>query len=413
MHIGGKRVGSHLAILVLLVVSLGVGSRPSMADYVTNWSRISLSAIDDSGVPPEEAYRINAIAQTAVFESMNAADPNYSSDIEAADASRRPSLDEKIAGAAALLAVFRDLVPDQEPKLRANLESGTNLPWQRDSVELGEQIASEILKLPSAAPIQDAETYRPFTRAGQYVPTVLPEYLTLPSRKPWILARANQLRPPQPPSLGSKAWVSAYQEVKVWGAKKSAKRSQEDSDIAVFWSARVPGKYFGVLYSVADLPERTPIENARFIAIASQAMDDSLMAVAEAKYHYNFWRPITAIRNGDKDGNKLTAREGGWLPFIKTPLHPEYPCSHCSHAGIVAQLIDVEMDGMSLPELKTVSPALPGVERSWRTTRSFCDEVNRARILGGVHYRFSTLAGEELGRAIGRLASWKYMPIKK
>jgi hypothetical protein len=142
-------------------------------------------------------------------------------------------------------------------------------------------------------------------------------------------------------------------------------------------------------------------------------MDDSLMAVAEAKYHYNFWRPITAIRNGDKDGNRLTAREGDWLPFIKTPLHPEYPCSHCSHAGIVAQLIDVEMDGMSLPELKTVSPALPGVERSWRTTRSFCDEVNRARILGGVHYRFSTLAGEELGRAIGRLASWKYMPIKK
>ncbi|MCG3776638.1 MAG: hypothetical protein JW395_3498 [Nitrospira sp.] len=131
MHIGGKRVGSHLAILVLLVVSLGVGSRPSMADYVTDWSRISLSAIDDSGVPPEEAYRINAIAQTAVFESMNAADPNYSSDIEAADASRRTSLDEKIAGAAALLAVFRDLVPEQEPKLRANLESGTNLPWQK------------------------------------------------------------------------------------------------------------------------------------------------------------------------------------------------------------------------------------------------------------------------------------------
>ena len=131
MHIGGKRVGSHLAILVLLVVSLGVGSRPSMADYVTDWSRISLSAIDDSGVPPEEAYRINAIAQTAVFESMNAADPKYSSDIEAADASHRTSLDEKIAGAAALLAVFRDLVPEQEPKLRANLESGTNLPWQK------------------------------------------------------------------------------------------------------------------------------------------------------------------------------------------------------------------------------------------------------------------------------------------
>ena len=104
-------MGSHLAILVLLVVSLGVGSRPSMADYVTDWSRISLSAIDDSGVPPEEAYRINAIAQTAVFESMNAADPKYSSDIEAADASRRTSLDEKIAGAAALLAVFWDKSP--------------------------------------------------------------------------------------------------------------------------------------------------------------------------------------------------------------------------------------------------------------------------------------------------------------
>ena len=407
----GMHIERFAAIVLLVCCAMGLGSGASRADYVTDWSRLTLSAIDASEVPPEEAYRINAIAQTAMFESMNAADPHFITDLKPADSSRTGALDPKIAAAAGLVAVIKSLLPEQEPALRAQIESQTALPWPAESVALGERVASDVLSLPPAAAIPGAETYRPFTQAGQYVPTVLPEYLTLPRRQPWTLASSDALRPPPPPPLDSTAWAEAYQEVKAWGAKQNSRRTAEDSDVAVFWSARVPGKYFGVLYSVADQRARTPLENARLLAIASQAMDDSLMAVAEAKYHYNFWRPLTAIRNGDMDGNDRTERDAGWLPFVKTPLHPEYPCSHCSHAGIVAQLIDMEMAGKTLPMLRTTSPALPGVERSWKTTRSFCDEVNRARILGGVHYRFSTVAGEELGRSIAQRAWSKYRPI--
>jgi hypothetical protein len=413
MYSSGIRFERYVAILCVLWIVGVMGSGASRADYVTDWSRLSLAAIDESGVPPEEAYRINAVAQTSVFEAINAADPHYSSLIKPADKLQRDTFDSKIAAAAALVAVIKELLPDQEPKLRAKLEHETQLPWAKASAELGERVANEILRLASAKPIPTSETYRPFTLAGQYVPTMLPEYLTLQRRTPWILRSTDQLRLPAPPSLKSKKWAAAYQEVEYWGAKKSSKRTAEETDIAVFWSARVPGKYFGLLYSITNLPERTTFENARFLAMASQALDDSLMAVAEAKYHYSFWRPLTAIRNGDKDGNKLTERDASWLPLIKTPLHPEYPCSHCSHAGIVAELIDVETAEENLPVLKTTSPALPGIERSWQTTRLFCDEVNRSRILGGVHYRFSTEAGEKFGRSIGRLASEKYPRIKR
>lgn len=405
------RMDRYIAIFLLSLIAFGMDSGLAKADYVTDWSRLSLTAIDESEVPPEEAYRINAIVQTAVFESINAADPHFLSTIKPVDAARSKALDPRIVAAAGLITIIRTLIPDQEPKLRARLESETALPWPTASVELGERVANEVLKNPSAARIPTSEAYRPFTNAGQYVPTVLPEYLSLPHRKPWILRSTDALRPPRPPSLESGAWASAYQEVKVWGAKTNSKRSAEDSDIAVFWSARVPSKYFGVLYTIADSPGRNVFQNARFLAIASQAMDDSLMAVAEAKYHYNFWRPITAIRNGDRDDNNLTERDATWLPFVKTPLHPEYPCSHCSHAGIIAELIDIETAATVLPVLRTTSPTLPGVERSWKTTRAFCDEVNRARILGGVHYQFSTTAGEALGRSIARIAQEKYKSI--
>jgi PAP2 superfamily len=142
-------------------------------------------------------------------------------------------------------------------------------------------------------------------------------------------------------------------------------------------------------------------------------MDDALIAVADAKYHYNFWRPITAIRNGDLDGNDATEREASWVPLIDTPMHPEYPCAHCILSAAVATVLHAEVGGGTMPTLRATSPTAPGMERSWTTIEALMQEVANARIYDGVHYRTSTEAGTAMGQKIGELAAAKSLqPLK-
>jgi PAP2 superfamily len=138
-------------------------------------------------------------------------------------------------------------------------------------------------------------------------------------------------------------------------------------------------------------------------------MDDALIAVFDAKYHYNFWRPVTAIRNGDIDGNDATERELSWLPFIDTPMHPEYPCAHCIVAGAVGAVLQAEIGGGSVPTLTTNSTTAKGAARSWTKVDDFVQEVSNARIYDGVHYRNSTEVGRIMGKQVGDLAAAKYL----
>jgi hypothetical protein len=148
--------------------------------------------------------------------------------------------------------------------------------------------------------------------------------------------------------------------------------------------------------------------NARLYAAVTAAMNDAEIAVLEAKYHYNFWRPITAIRNGDRDGNAATDRDPDWTPLIATPLHPEYPCAHCAIASTIATVIRAEAGGAALPTLTSTSNTAPGVTRQWTRTEELVKEVSEARILDGVHYRTSTEAGNRMGAQVGALVAAAY-----
>ena len=150
-------------------------------------------------------------------------------------------------------------------------------------------------------------------------------------------------------------------------------------------------------------------QNARFFAAAIQASDDAIIAVFDAKYHYGFWRPVTAIRNGDIDGNDATERDPSWLPFIDTPMHPEYPCAHCISAATLGTVLRAEIGSGPMPTLTTSSPTAKGATRSWTKIDDFVQEVSEARICDGVHYRNSTEVANRMGRQIGALAAAKYL----
>lgn len=183
----------------------------------------------------------------------------------------------------------------------------------------------------------------------------------------------------------------------------------EQTEIARFWTATTPTVFYPIARLVANQPGREVTQNARLLAASAQAMVDATDAVFVAKYRYHFWRPFTAIRNGDQDGNDATEREAGWLPFIETPMHPEYPCAHCTVAGSLGAVLKAEIGSAPPPRLSSTSPTLPGVTRSWTSIEAFNQEVINARIYSGVHYRHSGEVGTALGIKIGEVAAAKLL----
>jgi hypothetical protein len=193
------------------------------------------------------------------------------------------------------------------------------------------------------------------------------------------------------------------------GARTNSQRTPEQTEITRFWEATNPVVYVPVVHSVANMPGRDPASNARLLAVVGMASDDALGAVFDAKYTYNLWRPVTAIRNGDNDGNDATERDAAWLPLIDTPMHPEYPCAHCIVSATLATVLKAALAGTAPPTLTTNSPTAPGKPRSWANPDEFMREVALARIYDGVHYRNSTEVGTAMGVKIGEIAAAKYL----
>jgi hypothetical protein len=282
-------------------------------------------------------------------------------------------------------------------------------PAKTAGIAVGGQAAAALLALCADDGAATPESYRPRTTPGVYVPTVIPAVPQWPQRKTWLMTTPDQFRPGPPPPLTSEVWARDYNEIKALGGKNSPHRTPEQTEIARFWEATLPPIYHGIVRSVATAPGREVTQNARLFMAVTQATDDALIAVLDAKYHYNFWRPVTAIRNGDVDGNDATERDPSWTPFIDTPMHPEYPCAHCIVSATVGTVLRAEIGAGPMPTLTTTSSTANGAARSWSTTDAFIQEVAQARIYDGVHYRTSTEVGTAMGKQIGELAAVKYL----
>lgn len=386
----------HAGAIVLACIAAAGQAR---ADAVTDWNTVAGDLVAQSrmGTPPE--VRVMAIVQTAVHEAVAASQVLQPGVAVATDA----------AVAAANRATLARLLPQQEAALTtayrnalAKLDDG---PARAAGIAAGEQAAARVLAWRADDGAGAAERYRPHAAPGAYVPTAAVAVPQWAQRKPWLMADAAQFRPGPPPALGSAQWARDYDEVKALGAKASRQRTPEQTEVAKFWEYSLPPIYQSVVRSVAVAPGRSVAQNARLFAAASQAMDDALIAVMDAKYHYGFWRPVTAIRNGDRDDNPATELEAGWTPLVDNPGHPEYPSAHSILAAAVAELLKAEVGAGRMPELATSSPTANGATRRWKSPDAFAQEVADARVWEGIHYRTSTEVGLAMGRKVGALAA--------
>jgi PAP2 superfamily len=352
--------------------------------------------------PP--AVRVMAFVQVSVFDAVNAVTGRYPQTRAKITAPPGASVDAAVA--AATRTVLLKLIPTQQAAIEADYQAALkSLPdgaAKTGGIAVGEQAAAACLAREDG--MAHPDTYRPHTTAGVYVPTVLPAVPNWGKRKPWVMTGGDQFRPGPPPGLTSETWARDYNEIKALGARNSMQRTPEQTAIAKFWEATAPAVYWPVARSVAAMPGRDVTENARLLAVAAMAMEDALVAVFDAKYTYNLWRPITAIRNGDLDGNNATERDPGWTPFIDTPMHPEYPCAHCIVSASLGAVLEAELGGRPSPKLSSASSTAGGAVRTWASVGEFVQEVAVARIYDGVHYRNSTEVGTGMGKKIGELA---------
>jgi hypothetical protein len=380
------------------------------ADVITDWNEKTVAFVTPRMVPAA-GQRVVAIVQVAMFDAVNSIERRYRPYLVQLPASATVSKEAAAAAAAGMILVGLHPKAASELKdvLAAYLATIPNNDAKSDGIKLGEAVAARILEARAKDGSEEPDAYRPRTTAGAYIPTPITVSSTWPNVKPFALTSPAQFRPQAPIPLMSEQWAADYDEIKALGERNSTKRSARQTEDARFWLITGPQSTDPIARQLVAAKKMSVIDSARFMALVSVAAADAAIAVMDAKYHYNFWRPITAIRNGDNDDNPATERDATWQPIDNTPMHPEYPCAHCIISTAVATAMAAALGTADVPELAMTSPTAPGVTHRWTNLYTYADEVAHARIWAGFHYRFSVQVGQQMGRTIGQYVAQNVM----
>jgi hypothetical protein len=396
-------LGINTAIFLTGVLAVALLSSVARCDVIVDWN----AKADAIGIEKQLSNvpngRGQAMLHVAMFEAVNAIDRRYAPYKLNLTAEHATSKEAAAASAAyeILLALYPDRKTDLDATLAASLSGIAETDAKSKGIELGKKAAAGIIALRANDSSDKTENYRPYTTPGVYVPTVIPIESTSPALTPWVMSTGSQFRPGPPPALSSETWTRDLNEIREIGSRDSSKRTAEQTNIGRFWFQTGPRTYNPIVKQVAIARNMDVVDCARLFALSSMASIDAFIAVFDAKYTYNLWRPVTAVRNADITSNPATPREESWGPLGVTPMHPEYPCAHCIVAAAIATVLQTVAGDEG--DISLTSPTAPGVTRKWTRLRDYSDEVSNARIYAGFHYRFSTEVGKDMGRKIGQL----------
>ena len=375
---------------------------------VIDWNQVLLSIVNTPGAQPPniQPTRNFAVLHAAIYDAVNAIDRTHEPYLISVRAPRSAS--ETASADAAAHTALVGLYPQQQGILdhdyASELAQVPDGPAKDKGIRLGEQVAGELL----ATRANDGSNVPapPFvagTNPGNYRPTPpnfpAPVFTTWGQITPFVLHGGDQFRPAPPPPLTSDAYASAINEVKNLGSATSTTRTAEQTQIGRFWNPPIQNFWNQIAQSVAlerhsDLPT-----TARLFAALNLSFADSAIAFYDAKYAYQLWRPVTAVRLADTDGDPNTVAEPNWLPLAgTTPADPSYPGAHSTISAAGADVLASfygNNDSFSI-----TSPALPGVTRSFTSFSDAAQEAGLSRIFAGVHTRLDHLAGLELGNNV-------------
>jgi hypothetical protein len=391
-------------VLPITIILAGL-SGPVSADVIADWNEKAVAFVTKHRMLPPQAERVVASVHVAMFDAVNSIERRYRPYRLAVTTAKDTSKETAAAVAAGM--VLAGMHPKDAEELNSLM--GTYLATippgaaKSEGIKVGQEIAAKIVAERKVDGADAPDAYRPKTRPGVYVPTPITASSMWPNVKPFAMTSASQFRPQPPIPLNGEEWAADYNEIKALGGRTSTKRTARQTEDDQFWLITGPASYYPIVRQLVVAKKMDLVDSARFMALASTAAADAYISVFDAKYHYDFWRPITAIRNADNDDNPATERDATWQPIDNTPMHPEYPCAHCITSAAVAAVIEVALGSADIPEVTMSSPTAPGATHRWTNVWAYADEVSMARIYAGFHYRFSTRVGQDMGRKIGQL----------
>lgn len=390
-------------LLCLTLVAMPIAA---FGNVITEWDNIAVNAIQPPGpVQPmtvDMTFRAAAMVDVAMFNAVDCIEPKYNPYRMQVDASSDTS--QEAAAATAAADVLMALAPNSSAKQQLADYLG-KIPDGRAKergIKVGQDAAAKMMELRAKDGSSARDAYRPATEPGKYTITAATVGWWAAEGQPFVLSNAEQFRPGPPPDLKSAVWARDYNEIRDIGEKYSTSRTPQQTETARLWLAAGPISYHPWVRQIPIAKNMSVIDTARFMALVALAEADAVQSVYAAKYHYMFWRPMTAIRNGDIDGNDATERDATWEPIDLTPLHPEYPCAHCILSGAVTTVIETIIGTADIPEVTVSTPTAPGVVHRFTNLDEIADEIAMARIYAGFHYRNSTEVGRTMGQKIGQ-----------
>jgi membrane-associated phospholipid phosphatase len=378
------------------------------SNVVVEWNRTLLSLVQTPGAQPPtiQPTRDFAIMSAAVYDAVASPDRGHPRDQDRRNGGH-PSRAAAAAQAAhdVLSTMFPGSISTLDQQLAADLATIPAGHARSAGTEAGHRAAAAELRNRAAdGATVSPPPYQTTGAAGDFRPTppgfATPVFTHWGQVTPFVLRRPDQVRPAPPPALGSPVYAAALNEVESIGRDTSTTRTSEQTTIAMFWSAPIQNYWNAIAEQVALARHSDTQTSARLFALLDLGVADATIALYDAKYTYRLWRPITAIRLADTDGNQLTAADPAWTPLATTPADPSYPGAHSTiSAAAAAVLSAVFGDHVAFT---VASPTLPGVSRSFARFRDAVTEAGLSRIYAGVHTRVDHRAGVVLGQRIGQ-----------
>src|SRR6267378_3264528 len=409
------------AMLLLIAAFLATSSLPVSAatpDPVLEWIGVMNTTVLSAGTAPNVTSRVGALVSASVFDAVNGIEPRFRPLLVRPDAPHRAS--QSAAAIQAAYVMLLHLYPTQSgsltPRLNASLAAlalTENAEAITAGVAWGQTVADAVWNArltdgfaPPPPPFIGAQGVAGTPAVGVWRPTppanafgATPQIATM---TPWVLRRPSQFRLPPPLALTSQEYAADLNEVKMMGTLSGSMRTQDQSELALFWALNTPLAWNRIAAQISAARGLTLNENAHLFALLNVTLSDALIGCWDSKYRYVFWRPITAIRAG------LTPADADpqWEPWLDsltgTPAHPEYPSAHSSMSGAAAFVLAAAFGENTA--FSVTSEIRPGT----RTFSSFSDataEIVNARVFGGIHFRTSCLRANTLGRAVADYVS--------
>jgi len=405
---------AQLCILSLVCAgtSLASDTQVGSTNEVVQWNKTLLTVVRTPGAQPATIHptRDFAILHAAIYDAVNAIDASHEPYLVRIEHISRHASQEAAAAAAAHAALI-ELLPNSQTvfdqQLAASLAKIPDGPDKSAGIDVGIAVAQAIVKLRS----EDGSATTPIpyvfgTAPGNYQSTPpnfpkQPVFTHWPRVTPFALKQANQFRPGPPPRLSSAEYAAVFNEVKSLGVANSAAATPDQVLIGRFWNGAIQNYWNEITQTAVIAHHLTTAQSARVFALLNMTFADSVIAFYDAKYTYNLWRPVTAIRAAATDDNAQTIEDSNWLPQAgNTAADPSYPGAHAAISGAGAFVLN-SVFGTRKFALNVTSEVLPGAIRSFDSFSAVEREASLSRIYAGQHFRSDEKAGEALGRAVG------------